>query len=87
MIEGRIEPRHCIKSLEGIGSISHDLGAEIRMHSLTVDCDTFSIEEQFVVVVPVTSVEVACSGEIPALSFSTLMARCLIKKLGRSAIR
>ena len=31
--EGRIESRHSIKSLEGIGSSSHDLGAEIRMHS------------------------------------------------------
>ena len=30
--EGRIESRHSIKSLEGMGSSSHDLGAEIRMH-------------------------------------------------------
>ena len=37
-----IESRHSIKSLEGIGSSSHDLGAEIRMHSFTVNCDTFS---------------------------------------------
>ena len=36
--EGRIESTHSIKSLEGIGS---GLGAEIRMHSFTVDCDTF----------------------------------------------
>ena len=28
----RIESRHSIKSLEGIGSSSHDLVAEIRMH-------------------------------------------------------
>ena len=27
--EGRIESRHSIKSLEGMGSSSHDLGAEI----------------------------------------------------------
>ena len=33
--EGRIESRHSIKSLEGMGSRSHDLGAEIRIHSFT----------------------------------------------------
>ena len=38
--EGRIESRHSIKNVEGMGSRSHDLGAELRMHSLTVDCDT-----------------------------------------------
>ena len=32
----RIESRHSIKSLEGMGSSSHDLGAELRMHSFTV---------------------------------------------------
>ena len=31
--EGRIESRHSINSLEGMGTRSHDLGAEIRMHS------------------------------------------------------
>ena len=31
--EWRIESRHSIKSLEGMGSSSHDLGAELRMHS------------------------------------------------------
>ena len=30
--EGRIESRHSIKSLEGMGSSSHELGAELRMH-------------------------------------------------------
>ena len=30
--EGRIEYRHSNKSLEGMGSSSHDLGAELRMH-------------------------------------------------------
>ena len=59
--EGRIEYRHSIKSLEGIGSISHDLGAEIRMHTFTVNCDTFSNEEIVAAVVPVTSVEITCS--------------------------
>ena len=38
--EGRIVSRHSIKSLEGMGLRSHDLGAELRMHSFTVDCDT-----------------------------------------------
>ena len=36
--EGRIESRHSIKSLEGMGSSLHDLGAELRMHSFTVNC-------------------------------------------------
>ena len=34
--KGRIESRHSIKSMEGMGSSSHDLGAEIRMYSFTV---------------------------------------------------
>ena len=42
-------------------SSSHDLGAELRMHSFTINCDTFSNEEKVVVVFPVTSVGVACS--------------------------
>ena len=42
--EGRIESIHSIKSLEGMGSSSHDLGGEPRMHSFTVNCDTFSNE-------------------------------------------
>ena len=50
--EGRIESRHSIKSLEGMGSSSHDLGAELRMHSFTVNCDTFSNEEKVAAVVP-----------------------------------
>ena len=45
--EGRIESRHSIKSLEGIGSSSHDLGAELRMHSFTVNCDTFQMKKKF----------------------------------------
>ena len=39
--EGKIESRHSIKSLKGIGSWSYDLGVEERIHSLTVDCNTF----------------------------------------------
>ena len=58
--EGRIESRHSIKSKEGMGSSSHDLGAEIRMHSFTVNCDTLSNEEKVAAVVSATSVEVMC---------------------------
>ena len=57
---------HYIKSLEGIGSRSHDLGAEIIMHSFTVNCDTFSNEEKVAVVVPVTSVVVTYSDAMLA---------------------
>ena len=42
---------HSVKSLEGMGSRSHDLGADLIMHSFTVDCDTFSNEEHVAVVV------------------------------------
>ena len=50
--EVRIESRHSIESLEGIGSSSNDLGAELRMHSFTVNCDTSSNEEKVAAVVP-----------------------------------
>ena len=52
-----------------MGSSSHDLGAELRMHSFTVYCDSFSNEEKVAAVVSVTSVEVTCSEEMLALSF------------------
>ena len=84
--EGRIESRHSIKSLEGMGSSSHDLGAELRMHSFTVNCDTFSNEEKVAAVVPATSVEITCSEAMLAHSFSTLLVKCLMKILGRSAL-
>ena len=84
--EGRIESRHSIKCLEGMGSSSHDLGAELRMHSFTVNCETFSNEEKVAAIVPVTSVEVTCSEAMLALSFSTLLVKCLMKILGRSAL-
>ena len=84
--EGKIESRDSIKSLEGMGSSSNDLGAELRMHSFTVNCDTFSNEEKVAAVVPVTSVEVTCSEAMLALSFSTLLVECLMKILGRSAL-
>ena len=35
--EGRIEARYYIKSLEGMGSRSHDVGADLRMHNFTVN--------------------------------------------------
>ena len=84
--EGRIESRRSIKSLEGMGSRSHDLGAVLRMHSFTVNCDTFSNEEIVAAVVPVPSVEVTCSEAMVALSFYTLLVKCLMKILGRSAL-
>ena len=84
--EGRIESRHYIKSLDGMGIRSHDLGAELRMHSSSVNCDTFLNEEKVAVVVTVTSVEVTCSESMLALSFSTLLVKCLMKRLGRSAL-
>ena len=74
--EGRIEYRHSIKSLEVMGSSSHDLGAELRMHSFTVNCDTFSNEEKVAAVVPVTRVDVTYSETMLALSFSTLLVMC-----------
>ena len=64
-------------------SRSNDLGAELRMHSLTLECDTFSNEEKVAVVVPVTSVEVelTASEAMRAISFSTLSFMCLMKRL------
>ena len=83
---GRIESRHSIKSLEGMGSSSHDSGAELRTHSLTVNSNNFSNEEKGAAVVPVTSVEATCSEAMLALRFSTLLVKCLLKILGRSAL-
>ena len=69
-----------------MGSISRDLGAELIMHSFTVNCDTFSNEEKVAAVVTVKSVEVTCSEAMLDLSFSTLLVNYLIKILGRSAL-
>ena len=44
--EGRIQSRHSIKSLKGMGSSSHYLGAELSMHSFTVNCDTVTIDKK-----------------------------------------
>ena len=43
--EGIIDSRHLSKSLEGMKSRLHGLGREVRMHLLTVGCDTFSNEK------------------------------------------
>ena len=56
-----------------MGSSSHDLGAELRMHSFTVNCDSFSNEEKVAAVVPVTCIEVTCSEAMLAVCFSTLL--------------
>ena len=69
-----------------MGLSSHDLGAEQRMHSFTVRCDTFSNEDKVTVVVPVTSVEVTFSEAMLALGVSTLSVEFLMKRLGRSAL-
>ena len=69
-----------------MGSSSHDLVAELKMLSFTVNCLTLSNKKKVAVVVPVTSVEVAGSEAMLALSFSTLLVMCLMKRLGRSAI-
>ena len=69
-----------------MGSSSYDLEAELRMHSFTVNSDTFSNEEKVAAVVPVKSVEVTCSEAILALSFSTLLVKCLMKIQGMSAL-
>ena len=61
--EGRIKSRHYIKSLEGMESRSCELGAELRMHTFTVNCETFSNEEKVAAIVPVTSVEVKFSEQ------------------------
>ena len=83
--DGRVESRHYMKSMEGMESRSHDFGSELRMHSFTVNCDTYSNEKIVAIVVPVTSVEVTCSDAMLALCFSTLLVKCLMKRLGRSA--
>ena len=84
--EGKIKSRHSIKSLEGMGSMSYDLGPELRIQSFTVDGYTFSNEEKVAAVVSVTSVEVTGSKAMLALSFSTLVVKCLMKILGRLAL-
>ena len=61
-----------------MGSRSHDLEVEIRMHSFTVNCGIF-YRKKVAVVAAATSVKVTYSEAMLALSFSTLLAWCLIK--------
>ena len=56
------------------------------MHSFTVDCDTFSNKEKDAVVVPVTSIKVTGSEAMLALCFSSLLVKCLMKRLVWSAL-
>ena len=56
------------------------------MHSFTVNCNTFLNEENVAAVDSVTSVEVTCSEEMLALSFSALLVNCLMKRLRMSAL-
>ena len=58
------------------------------MHSFTVNCVTFPNEENVAVVVPVSSVEVEATGSeaMVAVGFSKLLVKCLMKRLGRSAL-
>ena len=87
--DGRIESRHSIKRLVGMRSKSHDIGTEVRMHSLTVNWDSFSNEEKVAVVLSASSfeVEVTCTEAISAHSFSTLLAKLFMKRLGWSSLR
>ena len=56
-VSGNIESKHSINSFEWMGSRSHDLRADERMHSFAVDCETVSNEDKFAVVVQLASVE------------------------------
>ena len=47
---------------------------------------TFSNEEKVAVVVQVTNVEATYSEAMFAIGFSTLLVKCLMKRLGRSAL-
>ena len=80
---GRIESRHSMTCLEGMESRSHVLGTDLRMHSFTINCDTFSNEEKVAAVVPATSVEVTYSEAMLALSFSTLLVKCSDENTGK----
>ena len=55
-IERRIESKYHIMRLEGMGSTSHDLGAELEMHPLTANCDTILDKKKVAIVALVTSV-------------------------------
>ena len=69
-----------------MGSRSHDLGAEIRMHSFTVNCDTFSNEEKVAAVVPVTSVEVMFRSNVSS-KFLYFVGRVFDENTGKVSTR
>ena len=83
--EGRMESRHSIKSLEGMGSSSHDLGADLRMHFFTDNCDTFANEEKAAVVFQVTSVNIFRSNI--SSKFLYFVGKVLDEKSGKVSIR
>ena len=71
MREGRIESRHSIKSLEAMGSSSHDLGAELRMYFLSLLIVTlFQMKKKLIIIIIIIMVIFKCyfSGELIALS-------------------
>ena len=77
--EGRIESRHSIKSLEEIGSSSNDLGAELRMYSFTVSCDTLSNEGKVAAVVPVSRTRIVnkvMKSKLPVIWQSNPKSSC-----------
>ena len=76
-----------MESLEGMRASSHDLGVELRMHSFTVNCDTFSNEEKVTAVVPVTSVEVACSEAMLALISVYFVGKVFDENTGKVSTR
>ena len=73
--------------MEEIGSSTHDLGSELRMHSFTVNCDTFSYEEKVAAVVPVSSNEVTCSEAMLALSFPYFVGKVFDENTGKVSTR
>ena len=85
--EGRIESRHSIKRMEGMELRSHDLGPELRIHSLTIDCDTFSNEEKVSVDVSGTSAELEVKSYEAMFDLSfVILLLCVMKRLGRSTL-
>ena len=70
-----------------MGSRSHDIGAEIRMHSFTVNCDRFSNETKFAVDVQVTSVEATGSEANACSTFLYFVGEVFDDKTGKFSTR
>ena len=87
--KGRIEPGHSKKILKEIGSRSHNLGAELRMHSLKMDCDNYSNREKVAVIAPVTSAKVMVTGSkaMFALSLFIVLLKVSNEKTGKISTR